>query len=65
MKKEKRFSIGRYLKKHAWGIFLYVFLLSVMTALQIVSTILVADAIEMGTHKMLNRQLGEWLMFSH
>ncbi|MBO5954783.1 MAG: ABC transporter ATP-binding protein, partial [Clostridia bacterium] len=54
MKKEKRFSIGSYLKKHAWGIFLYVFLLAIITSLQILSTILVADAIEMGTNKMLD-----------
>jgi len=53
MEKEKKFSIGTYLKRHAWGIFLYIFLLAVMTALQIFSTILVADAIEMGTNKML------------
>lgn len=53
MKKKKKFNIGTYLKKHAWGIFLYIFLLVITTALQIFETILIADAIEMGTHKML------------
>jgi len=53
MNKQKKFGLGKYLKNHVWGIIGYIVLLSLITASQVIITIIAADAIEMGTLKQV------------